>query len=243
MMRAATALLLVLALRPTHARAEIAALGGLKLGQPYKKAAQKKVTLYGCAGNLYASADGDNKVVKVTFYGGRTCSAASVAAAVGKDFGGSAIANAAGDKLWEGATASVILTRTADRAPMLELVPHGAGSKRTCWPDDGFAPFWAAFKSGVASGKPDAVAASFAYPFAAADGTVKFKDAGDFAANWVTLINADDVKAIAGGKKAPACSIDDEHYTIYFAEAYARVTAVRSGDGWHWTSITFQSPD
>src|SRR4051794_22802637 len=43
------------------ARADVPDLGGIKLGQKYKKAKPKKVTLYGCVGQLHSSAPDKGK--------------------------------------------------------------------------------------------------------------------------------------------------------------------------------------
>ncbi len=241
------ALVLAVAVAPTVARAEITTLGGLQLGQKYKKAKPKKVTLYGCPGNLYAEPGKDKKIAKVTFEAAEKCAAAGgVADAIAKEFGGASIANANGDQLWEGTTASVILTKamrgTEYEAPMVLLVPPGPGSKRICWPDDGFAPFWASFQKALATGKPDAIAASFTFPLRSGD-IVMFADAKEFAAKWTDLIEADDIKAITSGEKKPECSLDDQRYTIYFPAQYADVSAVKAGDTWRWSVIAFESAD
>jgi hypothetical protein len=226
------------------ARADITSLGKYQLGQKYKKEKLKKATLYGCAGKLYAEPGKDKTIAKVTFETDEKCAPAQITDAITKDFGGPPIVDAGGDRLWEGTTASVIVVmEVGDTIPIVYLLPPGPGSKRTCWADDGFAAFWAGFQKALASGKPDAIAATFTFPFKVDGGDVQWKDAKALAASWKDYMDPDDAKAFISGDKKPSCSYYYQRYEIYLTAQYADVYATKVGDTWHWTSVAFESAD
>jgi len=227
-------------------RAEVAALGGLALGQEVKKTSMTKTTVYGCAGRLYPSTDRKHKVTEVRFEADSCKDVAAVVAAISKEFGGSPIANDEGDRLWEGKRASVILSASLGRGPstpVLILLPPGPGSKRTCWKDDGFAAFWATFEKALASRKPAAMAGSFRFPLKNSEGQVKFKDAAAFTSRWKELIDEADAAEIASGELTPSCRLDLDHYTLRLPESYGELTATRARGSWRWSSLTEMSPD
>lgn len=235
--------LAVIAATSSSARADITKLGDFALGQEVKKPATAKVTVYGCAGELRPEIDRSKKVSSVGFRGTSACKADAVAAAVAKEAGVAAVANAAGDKLWEGTVASLILTKDFGGALQLKLVAPGAGSKRTCWPDDGFAAFYAAFKTAVASGKADAVAASFALPLKDFEGKVKIKDAKKFVAQWPKLLDAGDAKGIGSGALTATCDLDVESYELSLPDSNGALKAKKTGGAWKWIQWNDVSPD
>jgi hypothetical protein len=238
------AIVVAAAALPTPAKAEITKLDKLALGQKWKKAKPKQITLYGCQGSLFAAPGKDKKVSKVTFESASKCSLSAMATAITNEFGSPAKTNANGDSLWEGTTASIILTQASYQpgVPIMYLVPPVAG-KRVCWGDDGFDAFWASFKKAVATGKGAAIAASFKLPFTDEDGNFEIKDAKAFETRWTELIGKDDAKELASGTMKPTCSIPDEQYTISLGEPNGELKASRKGDAWQWSTIALTSTD
>jgi len=221
-------------------RAEVTKLGAFTLGQEVKKPATVKTTVYGCTGELRPQINKAKKVVKVKFDGGK-CKVGAIVAAITKAHGGAPIANAHGDKLWEGKTASIILD-AGHSAPVVLLVPPGPGSKRTCFADDGFAAFWSTFKAAVATGNPATIAASFKFPLKDFEGKVKIKDAKAFATQWTEVIDNDDAKEIAGDLEA-TCRVDADKYELSLPGTYSELTATKVKRAWLWTSLDSVSPD
>ena len=228
------------------ARAEVTKLGDFTLGQEVKKPATAKLTVFGCAGELRPEIDRSKKVVKVKFTAGNCKDVDVIAAAITKDFGGSPIANTAGDRLWEGKSASLILSTSlasAPSQPIIMLVPPGPGSKRTCWADDGFATFWSGFKAAVASGKPAAVATSFAFPVKDFEGKVLIKNAKMFASRFARIIGDSDAKAITAGELTPTCKLDEDSYRLPLSGTNGELGAKKLGGAWQWSSMDAVSPD
>jgi hypothetical protein len=234
-----------LTLPASLARAEITKLGGFTLGQEVKKPATVKVTVFGCAGELRPEIDRQNKVTSVRFSTDECKSADAVVATIAKELGGSPIVNAQGDKLWEGKTASLIFSTSlsASAQATILLVPPGPGSKRTCWADDGFAAFWTGFKAAVASGKPAAVATSFAFPIKDFEGKVQIKNAKAFAARLARIIGDDDARAIAAGELTAHCQLDDDSYRLPLSGTNSELGAKKIGGAWLWSSVDAVSPD
>ncbi|MEO8707051.1 MAG: hypothetical protein ABI867_43895 [Kofleriaceae bacterium] len=225
------------------AHAEVGKLGDFKLGDKVKPKTVKG-TVFGCAGDLYPDIDRSKKIKRVRFTA-KTCKATAVAAAITKEFGAAPLTNAAGDRLWEGKKASVILSTSlaaSESSAVILLVPPGAGAKRTCWADDGFAAFWTTFKTAVAGGKPEAIAASFGFPVKNFENKVKIKDAADFAPKWAAL-DATDIAGLGSGKLAAKCDVDDERYKLRLDDSYAELTATKVKGTWHWTALDEFSPD
>jgi hypothetical protein len=228
------------------ARAEVASLGGVALGQEMARAGTIKTTVYGCAGRLYPDIDRKKKVIKVRFESDKCADVAAAVAAITKEFGQAPIVSAEGDKLWEGKRASLILSPSLSNyptSPVLLLVPPGPGSKRACWADDGFAAFWKAFVKSVVAGKPAAVATSFAFPLKDQDEKVKFKDAAAFAARWRELIDESDAKEVDAGELTPMCRLDQETYRLQLPGSYSDITATKVRGAWKWTVMGEVSPD
>jgi hypothetical protein len=237
-------LLATLVLASVPARAEVTKLGDFKLGDKVKPKTVK-ATVFGCAGELYPDIDRTKKIKSVRFTG-KSCKADAIAAAITKDFGGAPLANAAGDKLWEGKKASIILgvsLGNAPSAPVILLVAPGAGAKRTCWGEDGFAAFWASFKAAVTGGNADTIAASFAFPIKDVENKVKVKDAKDFAAKWASTFDPADLKGITGGKLEATCKVDDGEYKLRLDDSYSELTATKVKGKWLWTGFAEFSPD
>ena len=235
-MRVVVAIAVLLGAAP--AGAEVTRLGGLQLGQKARKPTTVRTHLYGCAGVLRSSLGGAKKVVQVKF-SARNCTADAVAAALTKQQGRAPVVNAQGDRLWEGKTASVILSTSlsTQSTPILLLVPPGAGSKRTCWPDDGFAPFWATFKAAVSSSNPSTMAASFVFPARDYEGTVMFATARDFANSWSDVIDHEDATRIASGELAPTCRVDGDRYRLILESGYYELDATKVKGVWRWSSV------
>jgi len=243
-MKLAVTFTLALAAAASTARADITSLGGYSLGQKLTKYKAKKITLYGCAGTIEPRIE-KKKVTRVLFEVAPGCAAAgAIADALTKELGSAPVANAEGDKLWEGTTGSVILTKVlgggGDQPEVLVVPPT---TKRVCWPDDGFAAFWTGFQKAAASGKPAAMAPSFAFPFSDDDKYLEFKDAKAFAKTSTKLIGDDDAKAIATGEKKPTCSVDEASYSIFLDGSNYDLAATRTGSTWQWTSMSLVSPD
>lgn len=234
----ACCLALVLA---TAAHAEVTNMGGFKLGQKVKKPKSANATVFGCAGSVRPEIDKKKQVTSVEFEP-KGCAADALTATITKEFGAEPIANVAGDKLWEGKAASVMFLASAI-TPVVRLVKPGGGSKRVCWPDDGFAAFWDTFKKGVASGKPAAIAASFVFPLKDFEGTVKFKNARAFEAGWTELITADDAKALAAGQVEPVCNVTGAEYSISLEGSYSSLTATQKAGAWQWSEYGTESPE
>ena len=236
-MRVAVAIAAAIALAAPSARAEVTRLGNLSLGLKARKPMTLRTYLYGCAGTLRSTL-GAKKVVQVRF-SARNCNVDSVAAAITKQQGRAPVVNGQGDRLWEGKTASLILSTSlsTQTTPVLLLVPPGAGSKRTCWPDDGFAPFWSTFKAAVASRNAATMAASFVFPARDYEGTVLFANARDLANAWTDLIDHEDATRIAAGELAPSCRVDGNRYRLILESGYYELDATKVGGVWRWTSV------
>jgi hypothetical protein len=230
------------------ARADLPDLGGIKLGQKYKKAKPKKVTLYGCTGKLYGSAPdkGKDKIVNKVHFEADKCSDTATADAITKAFGAPPVVNAQGDRLWEGTTNAVLLFKIDySNGVVVQLVPPQPDGKRVCWAKDGFAEFWTTFAKAVGSGKPAATAAaSFVFPFKDDDGNFELKNAKELEAKWSELVSADDAKEITSGAMTRTCEHDSQRYAIFLHDPNADLYATRAADGtWRWTSIAFESTD
>jgi hypothetical protein len=226
-------------------RAEVRKLGKFALGQQVKRPSTVRTSIYGCAGELRPSIDSTKKVVKVRF-SGRRCKTDAVIAAITKAHGRAPIVNAQGDQLWEGKTASVILSTALSvkrTTPIILLVPPGPGSKRTCWSDDGFAAFWSTFKASVASGKPATMAASFAFPVKDYAGNVKATNAQDLLRMWGEVMDNEDVKQIVSGELAPTCRTDDDEYNLSLDSTYSELKATKVRGKWRWSKLDTVSPD
>ncbi len=235
-------IVLALLLLASSARAEIAKLGGIAIGDTVAQPATQKTRLYGCTGNLRPNIDRKKKVTRVR-YEATGCTMAAVAAAITKDVGIKPIASTGGDKLWEGKTAALLMTDHGGGAPVILLLPAGGGAKRACFSADGFAAFWSGFKSAVASGKADAVAAAFAFPLEDDSGKVIAKTAADFASHYAEWFDAADVKAIAGGTLTADCDAVLETYRLGLHSSYAALSATRVRGAWKWTHRLEVSPD
>ena len=229
----------VLAATAVPARAEIAKLGDLQLGQEVKKPTLQKVTLFGCAGSMVPKVDMHERITLIEF-DGAACGklVKSMTAAITKAFGGAPLVNATGDALWEGTTASIILTRSlsASGSPTVLLLPPGGGAKRVCWADDGFAAFWSKFKAAVASGKGKAITAAFAFPLRDFEDKVRFKTAKALAAKWKTIVGKQDIEELGAGKLTARCSLDARTYELSLDSDYL-LTATRIDGVWHWSEL------
>jgi len=234
-MRLALAILLLA--RAAHA--DVTKLGDFALGQEVKKPTTVKVKLYGCTGELRPTTDRKKKVTRVR-YEATACTLASAAAAITKQLG-APISNPAGDRLWEGKTASLVMTNRGGNAPLILLV--APATKRVCFPGDGFAAFWTDFKTAVANGKRNAIAASFAFPLKSFDGKVVIANAADFIDHYAEHFDAADLKAIAGGTSAAECKLAEEHYLLRLDSSNAELLATRIRGTWKWTSRNEVSPD
>lgn len=222
------------------AYAELAKLGDFALTDTPKKAGFAKVTTLGCAGSVRHEM-GSGKVDAVELSAGDKCTKAALEAAIAKEYPGvTPITSTDGEaKLWEGKTSSVILR--SGSGLYVRLVRPGAGAKRTCFADDGFAAFFKTFKDAVASNKADAVAATFKFPVKNYDDKVKFKDAKAFAKKWPKLIDAEDKKALAADLK-PTCDLGVETYSLSLSDSYISLEAKKVGDKWVWVEINDQAP-
>jgi hypothetical protein len=234
----ALAIVVVVLLASAPARAEVTKLGGFSLGQKVRKPAIARMSLYGCAGGLRPFVDTHKKVVQVRF-STRGCSVETVAAAITKHQKHAPIVNARGDRLWEGKTASIILSASmsSQTTPIILLVPPGAGAKRICWPGDGFDAFWSRFKAAVASGKPDAVAGSFLFPAKDYEGTVLFATARELANKWGDVIDHEDAKRIAAGELTPTCRVDGDRYKLILESSYYELDATLVKGAWKWSAV------
>jgi hypothetical protein len=223
------------------AGAEVGKLGGYTLGQTVKKPGTTRLTAFRCIGRVRPEIDRKKKVVRVRFDADGCPDVELVVAAITKDMGAEPVTNAAGDQLWEGKAASVILAPSlgvTPATPAILLVPPGAGTKRTCWADDGFAAFWSDFRKATASRKVTAVTSAFTFPLKDDEGEVKYKDAKALTAAWTELIEDADAKAIGSGKLAPRCQLDQDSYTLSLPGSYSELTATRVGGAWRWTSMS-----
>jgi hypothetical protein len=238
MMRLVVVLAVVLGATP--ASAEIDKLGGMKLGDKVKPRATP-ATLYGCAGTIAPDVDGARRVVRVRFRTKR-CSPDALARAISREARTKPVANAIGDQLWEGARSSVIIsTSLATKAsPVILLVPAVRGA-RACWPNDGFATWWSGFTTALGAGKPEALAASFAFPVKDAQGAVKIARPADLAEAWAQ-VDPEDVQQLRSGALAPTCSVDDQRYELSLGDSYIKLTATRVQGAWRWTVFAPYSP-
>ena len=227
--------ILVVLVLATSADADITKLGDIALGQP-GKTATVKTTVFGCAGEIRTQVDRAKKVTYVELLTG-ACNRDAIAAAITKETGITPIPNADGAKLWEGTTASLILQENVVR-----LVPPGAGSKRVCWPDDGFVAFYTRFRAAVKSSNGTSIAASFAIPLKDYSGKVRFNTAKKLASAWTKLINGDDVSDIAEGTSKPRCSYEDESYRLRLPDSYGEIIARRINGMWKWVEYNEMSP-
>jgi hypothetical protein len=217
------------------ATAEVTKLGDFSLGASQAKAKFAKGSAFGCQGSFGQRIDAKNKISGVEFTSSGKCKAADVERLVEKEYGGKPIVSTDKKaKLWEGKTSAVIVV-TRMSGVTVKLVTPGAGAKRACFPDDGFAAFWKTFKDGL--GKADAAAATFKYPIKDFEGKVVVKDAKAMAKKWPTLIDADDKKELASGELLPTCSIDVETYDLRLANSYVSFEAKKIGDKWMWVEI------
>jgi hypothetical protein len=228
------------------ARAEITKLGDLQLAQQIKKPATVSITLFGCAGSMRPEIDKRKQVTRVRFDGDHCAKLVkSMTAAISKDFGGAPLVNANGDELWEGKTASIILTTSLsagrDRPSILLLSPAG-GSKRPCWADDGFAAFWTTFKAAIAGGKGVAIAAAFAFPVRDFEDKVRFKDARSLAKHWTTIIDKRDAEEVGRGELTASCMLDDATYELSLSDSNHSLTATQVDGVWHWSTLDDQAP-
>lgn len=229
----------------TPARAELKALGGYALGQKVKRPTARTTRLYGCRGQLRPAIDRRHRIVSVRFVGGK-CNVRAVASAITRAFGKKPQVNPSGDRLWEGKSASVILstshslTRTM---PIIALVAPARASKRTCWGDDGFQRFWSGFRTALARDDSKAIARSFAFPLKDSEGTVKYTSSADLAAGWDEVLDRDDAALIASGKLTPSCRFDTATYRLQLDRTYAVLKATRRRGAWRWTSVDLVSPD
>jgi len=213
------------------ARAEITKLGEHSLGQVIKRPTTSKARLYGCRGSLRASTDRKRRVKKVRFEA-VGCKLPAVTAAITRAAGKKPISNPAGDKLWEGRRASIILTTHGGNAPLILLVPPGPGAKRPCWSGDGFAKFWTRFRAATGSHDAARIAGSFAFPL---KGSIPIADARTFAAKLGDLIDDTDLAAIAGGTLTASCRLEDEIYRLVLTSSNAGLVATRIRGAWRWT--------
>jgi hypothetical protein len=232
MARVAALVLILVSSLPAHA--ELAKLGDFSLTDKVKKAGFAKVTLYGCKGSLKHDM-GKGKVEGITFSADSACTA--IEAAIKKEYPGAPLTSTDGlIKLWEGKTSSVLLTRGE-----LRLVLPGAGAKRTCFADDGFAAFLATFKTAVAGGKLDAVAATFKFPVKDYDDKVVIKDAKAFAKKWPAMLDGADAKALATELEA-TCNNPTDTYDLSLPESSFSLEAHKVGDRWLWVEINERAP-
>ena len=223
------------------ARAELAKLGDFALTDKVKKAGFKKdVTVLGCKGTLQHDMD-NAKVVGVRFSADRKCDQTSVAAAIQKEYGGKPIASSDGKaQLWEGKTSSVMVVKGMSGIEVRLGLP-GAGSKRVCFSDDGFAPFLQSFKTALAAGKPDAVAPMFKFPLKDFDDKVIIKDAKAFAKKFDATFDKD-ARAEAADLDA-TCDLAGESYEVSFDSSYFALEAKQVGGQWKWVEMNSRSTD
>lgn len=225
---------IALALFSSTAHAELTKLGEFALTDTPKKAGFAKITALGCAGSVRHEL-GSGKVVAVEFSADK-CTKAGLEAALTKEYPGvTPIVNTDGSaKVWEGKTTSVIMRSGTSLS--VRLVRPGAGSKRVCFADDGFAAFFKTFKDAVASNKVDAVAATFKLPIKDFEDKVRIKDAKAFAKKWPKLIDAADKQALATDL-APSCDLATESYNLRLSDSYMSFEAKKVGDKWMWVEI------
>lgn len=232
---------LLIAASATVANAEIEKLGGFKLGDKVKaRATPAKV--YGCGGTVTPDVDGKQRVVLVRFRSKR-CNPDALARAIARETKAQPVVNPSGDRVWEGAKATVIVsTSLATKvSPVVLLVPPVKSGTRVCWAGDGFDVWWSAFKTALAAGKPEALAGAFAYPVKDAQGAVKIARAADLAEAWAQ-VDPEDVAKVRNGGIEPTCKIDEAQYELSLGDSYIRMTARRVNGAWRWTVFDPYAP-
>lgn len=228
------ALLVAIAL---PAQAEVTKLGDFSIGQTVKKPTGVKVSLWGCDGSVRPDIDKKGKVVRVDFGVDKCKDKKALAAAITKDFGSAPIDGPEGAKLWEGKTTAVLLIFPVTSTAKISLLPPGLGKKRVCFVDDGFPAFWTEFKTALATGKADKVAASIKFPLKDYDGKVQVKDAKALAKKWKDVFDADDLKKIAAGELSAGCDVSDEEYRLNLEGSNKALLGKRTGDKWQWVEL------
>ncbi len=225
----AFALVLLFAL-PLHA--EVTRLGELTLGQTLEKSKFRMAKLYGCGGGLSQQIEG-GKIVAVDFTGGG-CKQADVEMLIAKEYGYAKpiVSVDKSTSLWEGKTASILVTTGADGDVVVRMVPPGKGAKRGCFADDGFATFWNAWKVAVEK-KDVAPVAMFSFPLKTREGHALIKDASEL--GWRSLISSDQRTGIARGTIKPSCTALEGAYTLKLDD---RSLLARQVDGkWLWAGF------
>ena len=217
------------------AHAELAKLGDFALTDTPKKAGFAKVTaVLGCAGSVrHEMSSGKVEAIELS---ADKCTKDALEAAITKEYPGvKPITSTDGEaELWEGKTTSVILR--SGMSLSARLVRPGAGAKRTCFADDGFAAFFKTFTDAVASNKADAVAATFKFPVKDYEAKVRIKDAKAFAKKWPKLIDAADKTALATDLTA-TCDVVQQNYTLRLSDSYSSFEANKIGEQWFWVEI------
>ena len=233
-MKLALGLVVVVATVST-AHAELAKLGEFSLTDKVKQVKEAKATVLGCSGSVRHEVD-RVKVTGVSFTGEK-CDQTALAAAIQKEYPGKPVSSTDGKtRLWEGKTTSVMLTGSK-----LRLLSPGAGSKRVCFADDGFATFFKTFKDALASGKADAAAAMFKFPVKDFDDKVIVKDAKAFVKKFDATFDKDDRKE--AGELEATCDLTLEYYATSLSNSNIGLQARKTGDQWKWVEINSQSTD
>ena len=233
MLRLVFASLVLLLLGPPAASAQTVSktAGPFTLGKKVKgKAKPVETEMFGCKGSLYARVSKKKVVEQIVFDANEdgcplppdvdpsetlNVIAASLTTELGEP-----VKNERGDYLWSKEDLAVILT-TQDLGPggptppQVRIVPPV--EQRICWPDDGFAEFYANFRTALAT--PDAATLEpfLKFPFKDDSGNglaVKSKKA--FAKKFAEVFAEDIVKSALENKDTPWCSIDDNAYWLFW---------------------------
>ncbi len=221
------------------AHAEISKLGDYTLGLEAKKpVGPKTATVLGCHGTIRPALE-KGRVVGATLAADADCKAADVEAQLTKEYGAAPIVDHDKRvKLWEGKIGSVLLVTPPSEPPLIHLELPGAGAKRMCFSQDGFAAFWKTFKAAV--DKPEAAVATFKFPVKDFDGKVISKDAKALAKQWPTLLDGADKKQLASGALIPTCAPDG--YILRLSKSNLSLQAKQVGETWQWVRINPGAP-
>ena len=230
----------VVAIAAAPAGAELAKLDKLALTDKVKKVGfAKDVTVLGCKGSVRHELD-KVKVIGITFTANDKCDLAAVSAAIQKEYPGKPIVSSDGKaKLWEGKTSSILLLD--ESRLQIRLITPGAGSKRPCFADDGFATFFQSFKNALAGNKADAVAAMVKFPLKDFEDKVFIKDAKTFVKKFDETFDESDRKEAAD--LTAACDIREASYEVQLPNSNIDLEARQIDGQWKWAQISFRSTD
>lgn len=229
----------LVSLLASSASADITKIGDFALGQKLDKSTVKMGTYFGCKGGITQQVD-KGAIVRVSFES-QSCKAADVEAQIQKEYGNAApiVSVDKTAKLWEGKTGSVVVITSVSGAVGVKVLPPGAGAKRACFADDGFAAFFKDFKAAL--DKPDVAAKQFKLPIKDFDGKVVAKDAKALAKLLPAMIDKADRKELAAGTLSATCDLSLSTYNLRLGNSNASFEAKQVGGTWQWVEINAEA--